>query len=381
MDTTDMHALNHGVARDTVCRLATLRKTPVISSLYLDVDGAHRPVPATYQQAFEQMADELRRRARARDDPRVGRSVEGDVERMRAWLGKGIDRTVTRGVALFSCHEQGYFESLEVFVPVRDEAGIGYAPRIRQLLEVLDAPGPFLLALVDGTHLRLFVVDSHQINEHPTFVTRPERAVDTSVELGSWERHHAEVRRRHLRHAATEVDEAVRSLSVHQLVLGGPDEAVTEFTAFLHPTTRQLVIGQVGIRVAAPTEEIAPAARAVADRAERNHERALVEEVRQRTAGEHGGVIGLEATLAALTERRVSTLLIGDGFTAPGASCPSCGHIGPDLRLCPACHATNVEIDDVVEVAIQLAVAQGADLEFCVGTELDRSGVAAIARY
>jgi hypothetical protein len=42
----------------------------------------------------------------------------------------------------------------------------------------------------------------------------------------------------------------------------------------------------------------------------------------------------------------------------------------------------NVEIDDVVEVAIRQAVAQGAEVEFCRSTELERFGsIAAIERY
>jgi peptide subunit release factor 1 (eRF1) len=136
------------------------------------------------------------------------------------------------------------------------------------------------------------------------------------------------------------------------------------------------------VRVAAPVEEIASAARVVAERAEREREVALVEEVRQRTAGAHGGVVGLEATLAALTERRVGTLLVREGFAAPGSMCPSCGHIGRDLRRCPMCHAATIELEDVVEVAIEQAVAQGADIEFCRGTDLDWFGsIAAIERY
>ena len=102
------------------------------------------------------------------------------------------------------------------------------------------------------------------------------------------------------------------------------------------------------------------------------------------TVGRHrdGGVVGLEATLAALADRRVATLLVSDGFSAPGPYCPACGHIGPDLRQCPVCGATNVELEDVAEVAIENAVAQDPDVEFCRDTERGRFGsIAAIERY
>ncbi len=145
----DIPADQHGFSRAAIRRLAERRCEPAISSVYLDVDGAHRPMPERYEEAFERLADELRRRARSRNDQRLIRSVDGDIDRMRGWVAGGIDRSVTRGVALFSCDEEDYFEAIAVPVHVRDEVGIGEAPRIRQLVEVLMDPEAFVLALVD----------------------------------------------------------------------------------------------------------------------------------------------------------------------------------------------------------------------------------------
>ncbi|HTN78903.1 MAG TPA: hypothetical protein VMK16_04440 [Acidimicrobiales bacterium] len=191
-----------------------------------------------------------------------------------------------------------------------------------------------------------------------------------------------EAARKHLRRAAATVDDEVARWPVRQVVVGGPGDALAELERRVHTSTRDLIVGRAEVRVAAPVDEIAREARAIAARAERDREAALVEDVRQRAAGNHGGVVGLEATLAVLAEQRVSVLLVADGFAAPGARCPACGHVGPDLRLCPVCGTTNGEIDDVVEVAIEQAVAQRADVEFCHGTELERfGGIAAIERY
>lgn len=377
-----MHRASHVVDPTIVRQLATWEGDSVVTSLYLDVDGTHRPVAADYERAFEQLADDVRRQARIRDDTKVSRSVERDLDVMRERVGRGIDRSTTRGLALFSCHARGWFEAIDLRVPVRDEAAIGPVPRIRQLVEAHDEPEAFLLGLADRTHLRLFRVLGHEIDELPTTVTHQERSVDTSIELGSFEHHDEEAARTHLRRAAAEVDDAVRAWPVRQVIVGGPDQAVAELERRMHPTTRALIVGRVGVRVAAPLEEIAQAARAVAEHAERDREEALVEELRQRAAGAHGGVVGLEATLTVLGEQRAGVLLVADEFSAPGARCPACGHVGPDLRQCPVCGTTNVEIDDVVEVAIEQAVAQGADVEFCRDTELERFGsIAAIERY
>lgn len=92
--------------------------------------------------------------------------------------------------------------------------------------------------------------------------------------------------------------------------------------------------------------------------------------------------MGLSATLTALQERRVGTLLVSEGFSVPGAECPSCGLVGLGTRQCPRCGTTNIEIDDVIEVAVDLAVGQRAPVEFCRGGELDRFGrIGALERY
>ncbi len=279
--------------------------------------------------------------------------------------------------------EQDYFEAVELPLAVRDEASIGASPRIRQLVELLDEPEPFLVTLVDKQSLRLLHVDGHRIDEHPPLEDADARAIDTSVELGSFQHHdEEEAALVFARRAADAVEEAVRKRPVGQIVVGGPDEAVASVDRFLHPTTQALIIGRAHVRVAAGPEEVAAAARLVADRAERQREANLVEEVRQRAAGAHGGVVGLEATLNALSEHHVATLLVRDGFSAPGGTCVACGHVGPDVRQCPECGTTNIEVDDVVELAIENAVAQGATIEFCHDTELDRFGsIAAIERY
>ena len=120
----------------------------------------------------------------------------------------------------------------------------------------------------------------------------------------------------------------------------------------------------------------------VAASAERRHDAEVVEELRQGTAGGHRGVVGLEETFAALARRTVETLVVSEGFSAPGALCPSCAWAGPALRLCPVCRATTDEVVDIVGLAVAEALAQDAGVEVCRGTELDRFGrIGALERW
>ncbi len=322
-----MHQVHHVIDTTTLHRLANWRGEPVVSSVYLDVDGTHRPVASDYEHTFERLADELRGwpapEATQRSSPR-SRPTSRRCRRGSRTASTGPQRG---GWPCSPATSRAGSRPSTFLCRVRDEAALGSAPRIRQLVEAHDEPEPFILALVDRTHLRLFRVLGHAIDELPTTETHQERSVDTSTEIGSFERRDEEAARRHLRRAAAIVDEEVARWPVRQLIVGGPDDALAELERHVHASARDLIVGRAEVRVAAPVDGSAREARAVAARAERDREAALVEDVRQRAAGAHGGVVGLEAALAVLAEQRVSVLLVADGFSALGARCPVCGHM------------------------------------------------------
>lgn len=370
------------LTQDTIRALAAERGDPTVATVYLDVDGRHRPVRADYEAAFGRLADQLRHRASTSDNTRLRHSVNEDIARMRQALAADLDRSHTRGIALFSCSERGFFETVRVPRPVRDQAALGPAPHVAQLLEMLHAHQRVLVALVDRERVRLFRLELGEIDELAPIVDPLPRVVDASIELGSFEHHTEEVSRSHFRHAAHHVQHALQEWPADRLIIGGPDEAVAGLESYLSAAIIDKIIGRVDVRVSAPMHEIADLALDIDEIAERGRQSAAVEQLRQRAAEGRGGVVGLEPALTALAEQRVATLFVSEGFTAPGARCPACGHLGVDVHQCPACGTTNVEITDLVEAAIDDAIAQHATVEFCRDSDLDRFGsIGAIERY
>ena len=342
--------------------LAAHEGDPVVSSIYLDVDGRHRPVRADVGAAFERLADSLRRHVDAEGDDRLGRAVEADIERMGDWLAGQWDRTATRGLAMFACSGQGWLEVVRLARPVGDAAGLGPRPRVAQLFAFLGQHQRLLVALVDRRRLRVLRVELGEVTEETGLTDFEPRAVDTDVELGSFEHHSEEAVRVHLRRSAERVARALADWPTGWLIVGGPDEAVAGLEGYLSVSARQRLAGRVSVRVAAPVAEVVDTALEVEESLERRHQTDTVEELEQRTASGRGGVIGLEATLAALEQRRVGTLVVAEGFAGPGGRCPSCGYLGADVCRCPRCGTANGELDDVVEVAVGEAAAQNATI-------------------
>ena len=90
----------------------------------------------------------------------------------------------------------------------------------------------------------------------------------------------------------------------------------------------------------------------------------------------------LEGALAAINEGRADTLVVARGYEAPGARCRSCGHLAPTAVDCPWCAEPSEALDNVVDDAIDRALAQDARVEFTPAGSLDEMGnIAVIERH
>jgi len=68
--------------------------------------------------------------------------------------------------------------------------------------------------------------------------------------------------------------------------------------------------------------------------------------------------------LNAIHEGRVQTLLIRDGFRAPGGQCKSCGYLSADtIDVCPYCGGEVEQIPDAVELAVRRVMQTGGEVE------------------
>jgi hypothetical protein len=365
----------------TVQDLASRRGDPLMTSFYLDVDGRRFPRRTDYEPHVTSLFHAARRRAAGLGDSAPG-AVEADLDRVRLLIDDRIDRATTRGIAVFSCSGQGYFEPLLLPVPVHDQVSIAPAPDVAQLLNILEHRQRTLVVLADRRQARLVRVDMGIPDERPGVLDEPERQADTDVELGGWQHRHEEAARRHFRRVASRVFDEFQSWHPDQVILGGPVEDIAGLEACVDNAVADVVVGTVSLSIRAPAGEIAAAVLATSRDLERRREEALVEELHERASQGRKAVLGLPAVMAALGERRVGTLVVARGFHAVGAGCPACGHIGVAACQCPECGTPSTEVDDIVEVAINRALAQDATVEFCEETDLDRfGGVGALERF
>ncbi len=368
------------ITEDEVRELAELRgEAALMTSCYLDVDGGHHP---RYQDVIDEMA-QLSRAARAKDG--ADESVLADLQRMEEHVRAGIDRSRTRGLVMFACAATGFWKVVELPVPVRSRVEVNHSPYVRPLELVLDEYERFGVLLVDRQRARMFVFELGELVESSELFEQLPRGDDDdhSYTRDRGQSHTSELAHQHLRHAAAVAWKVYQEQGFDQLIVCTPEDLGNEVVAALHPYLQERVAGRCHIPVASSLEAIRTAALDVQAKAERRKEAELVARLREAAGAGRKAVTGLEATLKALAERRVDTLLVSSGYEAPGWRCLSCSHVAAIGRRCPVCQAEMTQVGDVVEEAVEEALNQSCDVEICVGNaDLDVLGrIGALLRF
>jgi peptide chain release factor subunit 1 len=121
------------------------------------------------------------------------------------------------------------------------------------------------------------------------------------------------------------------------------------------------VVGRVALDVEnTHADEVRAAAAEQIAAAERRRDDQALQAFAQEFARDGRAAAGLPAVLVALTEQRVETLLVDQGFRAPGVKCPRCGWLGTEGATCPADGTPTEPFDDVVEEAVERALTTSA---------------------
>ncbi len=151
---------------------------------------------------------------------------------------------------------------------------------------------------------------------------------------------------------------------VRRVLIGGTDDNVALFRSQLPKTWQSLIVGTFPISMTASHAEVLSRALEIARRAERQREQRLIEALRTTAAKGRGGIIRLDDTLSAVHEGRVQTLIVNEGFRAPGYRCQGCSYLTTqELEHCPFCGSTFEQIPDAVELAVRRVMSDGGDVE------------------
>jgi peptide chain release factor subunit 1 len=349
-----------------------------VTTCYLNVDGRRLPRHTDCERQLDRLVRQ------SNDKVSGHRSVTDDLRRISTFVRNGFDRSRTRGLAFFSCSAHGLWRVVELPVPVRDQLVVNSLPAVGQLERVVQEFDRFGVLLADRQRARMFVFELGELVDRSELFDELPRDYDArgDRERGDTRHHVDALAAQHLRRAAQVAWQVFGEQAFDHLTIGGPDEVVQQLERELHPYLQQRMCGRIGVDVAASLPDIRDAALAVEIEVERQHEAALVERLRDAVAT-GSGVAGLDDVLAALAARRIDTLVVSQGFAQGGWRCGRCLFLTTVGRRCPTCGDEMENVDDVVEEAVEEALAQSCSVEICVdNADLDVLGrIGALLRY
>jgi peptide subunit release factor 1 (eRF1) len=312
-------------------------------------------------------------------------AVEEYIEHQYDWSG--------RSVAIFSCTREGFFRTYPLAVPLQSRARIGHSPHVKPLANMLDFYGGYGVVLIDKQGARVFYFNLGELVEQEGIVgeevRHTKRGGASSLAgrrggVAGRTNYVEEVTERNMKEA---VDFAIRlfqEYNVRRVVIGGTDDNVAQFRSLLPKRWQSLVMGTFPIGMTASKDEVLERAMAIGKIAEERHEVSLVDAVITNAAKRKGGAIGLDDTLKAVHDGRVQTLVLREGYRAPGYQCTGCGYLTAQAyATCPFCGKMLAQIQDAVELAVRNVMQQGGEVEFLQNpTAADQlNSIGAILRY
>jgi peptide chain release factor subunit 1 len=377
------------ITRDRLRRLAEADVGGAkVLSLFLNLDPrefATPPARSTEVRSLLDRAGRLVHKEADRLSHEQKESLRADLERVQSELGNGAGTKGAHGLAIFSCTAAGLFEMLRLPEPVDHEPVISDGPYLAPLSSVGEA-GRWCVVLVNRRTARLFCGSSESLEE----IALVDDGVRNQHDQGGWSQSNYQRSvdkdvQDHLKHVAEVVFLEMKSEMPEGVLVGGPQETLTDFEGTLHPYLRERLAGRIDIDVEnSSAEDVRKCAAEKIAAAAREREDKALSRLAELFGSNGRAASGLDDVLGAVHEQRVEVLLVDRGFTAPGVCCPQCGFLGgAELATCPA-DGTPVEPrENVVEAAIERAITQSADVQIVRDRpELASHGhVAAILRF
>ena len=352
------------VSVERLQRLATLEAPggARVLSLYLNLDPhANLASQAGRATAVNSLLDAAARAVEGEEglDHDAHMALREDVGRVREALDENLTDDWAEGahaLAMFVCGPADLFEVVKLPRPLDNRVVIARRPAIAALAETGPIE-PWAVLLLDGDDARLLEARGDRLE-----VTATEegdlrgRTQTGGMSAQRYERRVGMEVHDFLRGVADMLREADEQRGFARIFVGTTDRHHAELLSHLAGPLREKIAGRfdAGADWEAPRdvrEKLEPLL--FADETRREAE-ALA-----RAA--HPGVRGLAATLPALYERRVETLLVERGVEHPGIVCPKCGWAAAEERgTCPVDGETMEPEANLVEWAVGRAIEQDA---------------------
>ncbi|HKD82185.1 MAG TPA: hypothetical protein VKH81_21010 [Candidatus Angelobacter sp.] len=306
-------------------------------------------------------------------------------------VAEGLHGNHSRGKVIFACREQEIWRELDV-PPRLGHSRISVSSRfhLRPLVEAHAGVPRTCIALVNRKKSRIFELHEAEITQRPDLEFGPAPRVPRSdgfqgYEAGHRERHVENQVMQHFKMFAESLLSLYNREKFDALLIGCQDETWPEIELHLNTNLRQRVRGRFAVDVTAATaDEIRHQANRILIQTMLTGQREMVREVIGEAQRNARGAVGLRRVINALERQEVQTLLIGRDFKAQAVECTNCRHLDTRMvKSCAVCGQETRGLSDVSDSLVDLALRNGADIQFVDGDpDLEKTGrLGALLRF
>ncbi|MBM3949065.1 MAG: hypothetical protein FJ312_07485 [SAR202 cluster bacterium] len=251
-------------------------------------------------------------------------------------------RPGSQGLVVLSSRAKGDWRAIWLPRPVPAYARFGHCAYVMPLVDTLDEMEPVCVALIERSGARFLVASAGSIVETKAVRSDVPRQQKTAGResggrgAGGIQGHVDEHERVQMSAAAQELEHLQRRSGFRRIVLGGTDDARGHFKRALPKQMGDFVTGEMPAHSRATDSEALKKAIEIIETAERQQEKALVDEVVTRASKQQGAVVGLDPTLWALNSREMHLLVLAGESDRDGRYCQGCDFILPLANtICP----------------------------------------------
>ncbi len=301
-----------------------------------------------------------------------GINLPQDTNAIERYFETGYDWS-GRGAAVFSCASQGFFRAYSLNVPLPSAVYTSERPAVNPLADVLDAYGGYGVVLIDKQGARLFFFHLGELLEQEGVlgetVKHTKRGGASAVPgrrggMAGTTNYQDEVIDRNMKDSVGFAIRFFEEYHVRRILIGGTDENVALLRGLLPKAWQSLVVGNFPMSMTASHAEVMARAMQIGKEAEQLRESRLVNSMITSAAKAGSGVVGLNATLDAIRQGRIQTLLVSEDFHEPGYRCKGCGFLTTiKLDSCALCGGAFERIPDAVELAVHEVMQRGGGVE------------------
>jgi peptide chain release factor subunit 1 len=310
------------ITRARLRRLAELRpQRGLVLSVFFNLDPSEFGTPAARATEVNSVVTAAAHKVDEADglDHEERQALRDDVERVREVLkGSDVANNGTRGLAVFAYGPADVLEVVRLPHPIESRAIVDDHACVEPLLRS-GSSERWCVLLVNRKTARIFMGTADGLEE----IDHIEGDTHRQHDQGGWsqaryQRSVEQEKLNHLGHALDTLFTRFKRGPFDHLVVGAPEELVTEVEERLHPYLRERLAGRIGIDVEnSSAGDVQAAAAEVVQRHVSAVERDALDRMQQGIGRGDRGVSRPEPVMEALEQARVEILLLAEDFDAP----------------------------------------------------------------